>query len=206
MADNDVSYPSFQRPVTLHSIHAQKIVRRSFERTSNALYNADVVVRILTSSEEKGDQLEEVIHRMINDIEASLNEAFQGRMKQLEEKGITILPKYASPKDYNFEVRSPHVARYIQLVVLFDEYIKHIDALWLMGVMDNSEHDKDAYNWRQAILKFSSDVIDVESRAMKAARSDYYADSKSKNSDTPDQESRTSSRSKTNQKGSSNSK
>lgn len=163
-----VSIPTFTRSVKLNALHTQKVHARSFEATQAALYRSDVIMRII-ASEEEADQLEEVIHSMMSDIEKGLTGELNDQMKLLESHGINEMPTYESPKHLEVRITSPHVARYLQLVVLFDEYIKLTDALWLNGVLSNGERNRQSYAWQKRLTRFSSKLIQVENRARSAA-------------------------------------
>jgi len=165
----DISIPALERTITLSSVHSQKVLARSYKRTAQALYNADVMVRIVAGAKE-AEQLEEVVHSMVNDVENDLTKDFEKRSAELEKYGINALPAYNSPQTETLKISSPHVGRYVQVLVLFDEYLKQTDALWLAGALTNGERDGQAYDWQKRLNRFSSRLIQLESRAMRSAQ------------------------------------
>lgn len=169
MAEAKISIPAFEKKVTLQTLQGQKVMRRSYERTANSLYRIDVILRII-GDEDNAARVEAVIDSMIKEIEEAMHKDMSARGAEIENHGIDELPGYNAPVHHTVQITSPHVSRYLHLVLQVDSLVQHIDALWLSGALTNKERNDAVYAWQQKVIGLGSRIIGLERRARQAAR------------------------------------
>lgn len=165
----NISVPAFSQAVTLSSLQAQKVMRRSFTRAAGSLYRIDVILRIV-GSEESAAEVEEIIKSQLSEVESSLADAKERHRVVLEENGIDELPIYDGATEQQVHITSPHVARFLGLIRQLDTLVAQIDAMWLSGLLTNKERNDNVYTWQQRIIGLGSRIIGIERRARLAAK------------------------------------
>src|SRR5690606_33867661 len=116
------SSPVIKQEIELNSLHAQKVITRSFDKLAESLFQISVILRAV-GEREHVDEAETIINRHFE----SVGEEIQERITQLKEiatqNGITVSPDYTNAAVYEVEINTPHLARFAALVRQLDELI-----------------------------------------------------------------------------------
>jgi len=162
------SRPVFDREITIHSEHAQRLLDRGFLLVVRALYGIDVVLRIIGDDEEM-DQVEELVSEMIQKLQQELADE-HARLKELaKSSGCTDQPRYTNPRTMTVHISSPQLAQYTTLITALDALMIEMDSLWLVGVLTNKQRADGAYEWRSKLFGVGREIINLERRARASA-------------------------------------
>lgn len=97
-----VSRPVFKQTVSLRSVQAQRVMDRSFARTTQAFFSTEVILRIL----DRGDFVDEVndmINVQLQQFRAAIADALSVNKAKVKEAGITQQPVYTHAREFNVE-------------------------------------------------------------------------------------------------------
>lgn len=159
------SRPAIKTTLELKSIQAQKVMNRSFEQVSKALFSLDVILRTLANAggpkqAEKMQTIENELSERFSATSNDLEKAKEQLDKLLEQNAIeSTAASYTDPKTFEIEITTPSLSRFIRLVVALDELIGKIDILWLNGVLDSNQRTNASYQWQQRLIKLAGKFI-----------------------------------------------
>lgn len=165
-----ISIPVYNRRLVLKSEQAKRIAQRGFRRTASSLYRIDVILRIV------GDRAHaEQVEEMITDLITAEHDAIQTEKKRMEklvsDNGITELPEYTHPAEIVLPISSPQSSRFVALIQEVDSLMPLLDTLWLNHIINNTQRSQGAWSWQTRVLSLGRRLVNIEMRAMKAARS-----------------------------------
>lgn len=168
--DTSKSHPYFVHRVKLRSLHAQQVFDRGFEIYANAIFSLSVVLRIIGTDQQARDVEGVVDERMNKAFEDLRNEV--ARLEKLAEaNGIEFAGiEYSRPKEVEAKITSPRAVRYLGLIREFDGMVARLDALWLSGVIPDSNYSRSLYEWKRRLLRLAGGIRSISTRAMTAAR------------------------------------
>lgn len=158
------SRPVFRQNLNVNSLQAQRVMERSFDRVSNALFSLDVILRIIGDQQEI-DQVEEVIHGHIDKVSEDMTKAMNQLHKVMTDNGIEAVPGYSSPANYPIEITSPQVAQFAHLIRNLDKLMSLVDTLWLNSILSSQQRSDATYEWQQRLIKLAGRIIGMEKRA-----------------------------------------
>ncbi|MGP9497015.1 hypothetical protein ACT3RM_17595 [Pseudoalteromonas sp. AOP7-A1-14] len=164
------SRPVFRQNMIVNSLQAQRVMARSFDRVSNALFSLDVILRIIGDLKEI-DQVEEVIHGHIDKVAEDMKKALDQLSKVMADNGIEDTPGYSGPVTYPIEITSPQVAQFAHLIRSLDKLMSIVDTLWLNTVLTSQQRSDATYEWQQRLIKLAGRIIGMEKRARISAHS-----------------------------------
>lgn len=157
------SRPVIERTVSLRTETAQRVMEREYARVENALYSLEVILRII-GKPEAVDAIEMNVNQLLMDCIRQV-EAEQERFKKLmDDHGLSESPNYTQAREICVAVSSPQVGQYLLLVQKLDELIVRMDALWLMGVLNNQQRADGAYRWQQTVLHMGRKIAELQRR------------------------------------------
>lgn len=164
------SRPIFKQLLKVNSLQAQRVIERSFDRVSNALFSIEVILRIIGEQEEI-DQVESLILGHISKVSEDLDKATSQLNKLMQDNGIDMMPGYTNPNEYTIEINSPQVAQFAHLIRKLDTLMGIIDTLWLNTVLTSKQRTDATYQWQQRLIKLAGRIIGIEKRARISAHS-----------------------------------
>ena len=126
--------------MTYESDIAQSIYNRTYERASLDLFVISTKPsRIMTPDQVK------LVHQRCNELfdktETDLADDITRAKVLMDNNGVTGLNEYTKPKTFQAEINCGRAERYLKLIRRLDEVIKHIDTLWLMGNIDDTNRN-----------------------------------------------------------------
>ena len=158
------SRPVFRQNLNVNSLQAQRVMERSFDRVSNALFSLDVILRIIGDQKEI-DQVEEIIHGHIDKVSEDMTKAMDQLQKVMTDNGIEAVPGYSAPVHYPIEITSPQVAQFAHLIRNLDKLMSLVDTLWLNSILSSQQRSDATYEWQQRLIKLAGRIIGMEKRA-----------------------------------------
>lgn len=164
------SRPVFRQTLNVNSLQAQRVMERSFDRVSNALFSLDVILRIIGDQKEI-DQVEEIIHGHIDKVSEDMTKAMNQLQKVMTDNGIEAVPGYSAPVNYPIEITSPQVAQFAHLIRNLDKLMSLVDTLWLNSILTSQQRSDATYEWQQRLIKLAGRIIGMEKRARISAHS-----------------------------------
>jgi hypothetical protein len=164
------SRPVFRQKLVLNSLQAQRVMERSFDRASSALFSLDVILRIIGDQEEI-DQVEEIIQNHISATSEEMDNAMNQLRKIMADNGIDAVPGYSAPAEYTIEITSPQVAQIARLIRGLDELMSLVDTLWLNSILSSQQRSDATFQWQQRLIKLAGKIIGIEKRARISAHS-----------------------------------
>lgn len=167
-ARQQLSRPALNQKLELRSLQAQRVVDRSFSRVSVSLYSIDVILQIIGDPNHVGE-VEDIIVGMIEKVNDDLLLGQEQTRKLMSDNGITDVPNYTEPKEYNIEITSPQIASFANLLVMLDGLIGQIDALWLHSAFTNRQRSEATFQWQQRLVRLAGRIIGIEKQARLSA-------------------------------------
>lgn len=158
------SRPIFRQHLSVNSLQAQRVMARSFDRVSNALYSLDVILRIIGEQKEI-EQVEELIQGHIKTVAEDMSKAMDHLKKVMADNGIEGVPGYSAPVNYPIEITSPQIAQFAHLIRTLDKLMSLVDTLWLNSVLSSQQRSDATYEWQQRLIKLAGRIIGMEKRA-----------------------------------------
>lgn len=163
-----LSRPAFHRTLEINSLQVQKVVERSFSRTSNALFSIDVILQIIGDREDVS-RAEEAISIIFEKVSDDLLLEIEQAKIVMSSAGISEMPEYTNPKKYPIEITSPQIAEFARLLTVVDELMMLVDTLWLNGASTNRKHSDKSFEWQQRLMRLAGRIIGIEKHARIAA-------------------------------------
>ncbi|MFC6674299.1 hypothetical protein [Marinobacterium aestuariivivens] len=164
------SRPVFRQKLTVNSLQAQRVMERSFDRVSNALFSLDVILRIIGDQTEI-NQVEEIVQGHIERVAEDMAKAMEQLKKVMSDNGIEAVPGYSAPTEYSIEITSPQIAQIARLIRNLDELMSLVDTLWLNSILSSQQRSDATYEWQQRLIKLAGRIIGMEKRARISAHS-----------------------------------
>lgn len=158
------SRPVFRQALNVNSLQAQRVMERSFDRVSNALFSLDVILRIIGDQKEI-DQIEEIVQGHIDKVSEDMTKAMTQLQKVMTDNGIEAVPGYSAPVEYSIEITSPQVAQFARLIRNLDSLMSLVDTLWLNSILSSQQRSDATYEWQQRLIKLAGRIIGMEKRA-----------------------------------------
>lgn len=166
---SNISRPRFMLKTTLQTKEAQQVMERRLRQVATALFNLDVVLRIIANRDEVG-AVEEIIIEDISKVKSDLETERQRLLETLSENGIEDLVTYSNPITYQYEKDSQRIADFGELITMVDEVVPYIDTLWLNSVISTNHRTDAVYMWSRRLMKLANRIISLQNRAIKSAR------------------------------------
>ncbi|GLW61705.1 hypothetical protein Hthe01_20540 [Hydrogenophilus thermoluteolus] len=164
------SLPYFVQKIRLNSFHAQQVFNRGFDRCANAIFTLSVVLRAI-GTEDQAREVEGVVDDRFNRMFEELRAESARLDKLAEANGIEMGGiDYTHPKEVEARISTPRAVRYAGLIREFDGLVSKFDALWLSGVIPDSEYSRSLYLWKRQLLRLAGSIRSITTRAMNAAR------------------------------------
>jgi hypothetical protein len=167
---NPKSQPFFVKRTPLNSYHAQQVYGRAYEVYANSIFLLSVVLRAIETN-EAASEVEAIIDDMMDKSFEDIEREIARADKSAEANGVQFgSVGYTDPQVFEVKITSPRAVRYLAIISEFDRLIGKLDTLWMAGVIDENNHKRTAYEWKQRVLRISGKVRHMTARAMSAAQ------------------------------------
>jgi len=153
-----------ERPVTVRSLIAQKILNQFYPRVEHDLYIAFIITRV-NGLDAAAAIMESQVAELLATLSAGL-EADHARIVHLKESnGVQEAAHYTAPRPFTVEVSTPEAGQYLGLVEALDRLMADLDALWLCGLMDNHHRMVQVHAWERRFVKTANKIRELGNRA-----------------------------------------
>lgn len=134
------SIPRLRLPVTLDSLHAVQVYRRTWAATDYNLYLSAILVRV------RGERTQRYAGE-IRAVEAAIDGLFEGPAQYFHDQGrhlaaahptpaSDLIIAYRHPVRESAEARTPRMRKFLELLQQLDARCRGLDAAWFAGVLD----------------------------------------------------------------------
>ena len=143
---------------SLNHLSSQQAVKRSFDKTQEALFFAEVSIPSMIDR-ETSDAIEEVLKGHFSTIVTAINEEKARFEKILQDNGVENSASFSNPVTYEVAINSSYLSHYITVLQQLDELFGLMEILRLHSIFDSQQCKESRYQWRQRFNKFSSRII-----------------------------------------------
>lgn len=163
------SQPVIPYEMVLNSDFAQRLFERSADVVATSYFHLDTIMpNAYPEKEREINDLEKVVDEELNKVFNDLNDEI-ARLKVLAdnsevEVGGKDSPAYTKKQHEIIQISTPKYSRYVKLIELFDNFVLHVDTLWLHGIISQSQRRSQTQNWQGRILKIANRTIDRQKR------------------------------------------
>ena len=163
------SQPFIEYEMVLNSDYAQKLFERSADVVATAYFHLDMIMpNAYPEWVHEINELDTVVDEELNKVFVDLNDEIARLKSMVHNSQLEIdnndFPVYTKEQREIIQIGSPKYARFIKLIELFDDFVLHIDALWLHAIMGQSSRRSQTQNWQSRILKLANRTIDRQKR------------------------------------------
>lgn len=163
------SQPYITQAIELQSRYAQQAYRRSYKSASDSLYLLGIVLRIV-GTQEQANNVETVIDELLKTCNDEIRQEAARLMKLLDDNSIETNVSYSNGIRFEPRITSPRSRQYLGMIVAVDELIGLMDALWLNGVLSDSQYSNASYMWQRRLIRLANRIRNITSRAISAAK------------------------------------
>jgi len=164
------SRPYMSQKLPLQSFHAQQTFKRGFDVYTESIYSLSVVLRAF-ADEYQVREMEGLIDEKLSKAQADIRNEIVRLDKIAENNGITLESvSYSQPVIVEAKISSHRSARYANIIREFDNLITKLDAVWLSGLVPDSDYSRVTYEWKRRILRIATHVRGIVRQAMIESR------------------------------------
>lgn len=153
--------------VTLYTLEAQRIFKRFYNRTDFALMWLDEIYDRITAVEEFAGIFKQIDTRIAD----CFNEIALRReqiAELLTEQGVSdINVTHEEPKTLNANIQHPTSMKLKRLIESYDEFMKDIHTLWLIGLFNRAQRKEASAQIRAKITDICVQTIQTNGTAQK---------------------------------------
>lgn len=149
--------PVFKKQIILHSLQAQRVLKRTYGRLMTDLHTIGTICRIHATNEH-ADKLDVSVHALFDQLKLDIEKALSQADQQRSENGILDLPEYTRVIRYTVDITSPHCHKYLNIIGKQDQLNRVLDALMLTDVMPERERDQQVYHWQRTVFQASNEI------------------------------------------------
>jgi hypothetical protein len=158
------------RKVVVHSLQAQRVIWRNFEKLRQSLFSIAVYLP-LSHSEEEVKQIDNYIDTEFEKVQTELNTSHAQISKILKEDlGVDELVEFSNPMELEIKLDTPRINRFLQLVLMLDDLMRMVETMWLCTQISQAERGRQVFTWQQRLIKLSARIIGMEQRIRSSAK------------------------------------
>lgn len=158
------------RKVVIHSLQAQRVVWRNFEKLRHSLFSIAVYLPI-SHSEDEVKQIDNYIDTEFDKVQTELNTSREQMSKILKEDlGVENFVEFSNPMELEIKLDTPRINRFLQLVLMLDELMRMVETMWLCTQITQTERSRQVFTWQQRLIKLSARIIGMEQRIRSSAK------------------------------------
>lgn len=148
------SHAYLKQDLCLQSDRAQIFFENFYEFLNETLINNTLTYGRKKVSERFAAQVTKDIDDLFTGLENEMQSAI-GELKRIaNEHHIpeqTQIPSYDNKRNYEIPLHTPHSARFLMLVLLFDEIIARSEGLWLMKLISHQTRSALIQTWERKL-------------------------------------------------------
>lgn len=152
--------------VVLHSSPAQRILERSFETVSNRLYDISVMIPLLTN-DEIAEKVEQITISAFEEVESTIENKIAQLEELMNQNEIEANIQFTSSKTYSCELTTRYAARYLRLVLRYQDLVTMLEALWLNEFLDNTQRNRGIFSYQRRVGKLMGKLIHIDNNLKK---------------------------------------
>jgi len=142
------------RSVTLHTVEAKRVYKRTFEYAARNLYAIDVLTAKMLSS-EKNEIMFKTVEDWLGEVRKDLQNEHERIITLYQQVDVQEHIHYTKPEVFTAEISTPLATRYLNLIVLLDEFLSKVHTLWLIDAIESSKSQVRTYQWQQRLIKLA---------------------------------------------------
>lgn len=159
------------RPITLKSLHAQRVIWRQYLSLRRSLFSISVILPLLFQDDYTSiEAVETIIDNRFNEARKTLNTIKAQLQKTLSSDGITGLSPFSSALNLNVAYDTPYASQYLDLVLELDDVVQHIETMWLAANIDNRHRKLEVDRLEKLLMRLSVSIVQEERRIRNAAK------------------------------------
>lgn len=152
--------------VEIQSLPMQVAFKKSFQRSALALFETDLIVPIIASSDEKARE----VFLAVDTIVTKFTEWASGETARVEaildSHGVKRSGEFSEPLVTAVRVYSPRLYPIIALFRAIDNLIFLKSLLWITGHLDEIEYKRACYDSRVRMLRLARKLWEIHSNAI----------------------------------------
>lgn len=138
-----------------------------------ALFQTDIVLRIVNRSDEEIAEMDKAIAGFIDPVSNSIKQALE-RMEHIAqgEGGKTApldLCTYTNPKQYALKIDSAQLGRVVTFIEQMDRITILVNTLFVHGMLDAEQNKNFPQEWQKKLNSLCSTLIRIENKAREKA-------------------------------------
>lgn len=176
-----VSRPVLQKEVTLQTLEAKRVFRRTFSYAAINLYAIDVLTNVMLGMEEHR-KAATTVDEWMTAVKNSLAREAERVAVLYEQLDVRETVAYTNPEVFMAEISTPLATRYLHMIVQLDDLIQRVHVLCLIEAIDNLGTQQRTYEWQQQLIRLAGRIRSFASGLrgeIKRARSARGADASS---------------------------
>lgn len=157
------------RNITLHSLQAQRVVYRNFDKLRQTLFSISVILP-QTHSEEEVKTIDAYIDSAFDQVMKELEKSQDQMKKVLDDMGVAEVIEFSNPMLLSIKLDTPRISRFLGLIMLLDDLIRTVETMWLCGQFTQDQRTQSTSQWQRRLLKLSARIIGMEQRIRNSAK------------------------------------
>ncbi|RYY74431.1 MAG: DUF1845 domain-containing protein [Gammaproteobacteria bacterium] len=159
------------RPITLLSLHAQRVIWRQFLGLRRSLFSISVILPLVFQDDHESiEAVEKSIETRFSEARKTLTTSKQQLQETLKSDGINNVFDFNNKLELNVAIDTPLASQFVDLVLLLDELVQYIETVWLSGNIDNKHRNIEVNKWEKTLMRLSVTLIQHERRVKNAAK------------------------------------
>lgn len=145
--------------ITLGTPEAQRVFRRNFARVDSALMWLDTIYDRISGVEDFSNVFRQIETR-ITDALADIAQR-KAQLRQLaEEEGIAdVEVEHTQPLKLPADIQHPLSMQLMKLFSTFDDFLKDVQLLWILGILNRSQKKEAAAHARRHISEIALTIM-----------------------------------------------
>lgn len=151
--------------VSLSTNRGQQLFERTYERIDRKI--SDMVTIVARhDSRPSMNALVQRLDKFFTQIDADLTATIANCQEVLHQKGIADQAISSDARrEYATPVRTPWSVRYINLVTKYDQLMGYLDAMWIHGIIDLNQRERDGKSWSRRFYGLRNEVNNLRNEA-----------------------------------------
>jgi hypothetical protein len=152
-----VSRPVLIKEVTLNTLEAKRVFRRTFGYAAINLYAIDVLTNVMLGLEEHR-KAATTVDEWMTTVRSHLAKEDERVAVLFEQLDVRETVAYTHPEMFTAEISTPLATRYLNMIVQLDELIQRVHVLCLTDAVDNLGTQVRTYEWQQQLIKLAGRI------------------------------------------------
>lgn len=151
--------------VSLSTNRGQQLFERTYERIDRKI--SDMVTIVSRHDARPGlNAFVQRLDKFFTQIDADLTATIVNCKDVLRKNGIADQTIGSDARrEYATPVRTPWSVRYINLITKYDQLMGYLDAMWIHGIIDLNQRERDGKSWSRRFYGLRNEVDSLRNEA-----------------------------------------